>query len=121
LSDRDLGGTQNDIFFGDSGIVINRKPNGRPDCTVPAEIQMGPSGFAFRPHGCEPDSCTGIRALVYGLDRTPLREGVIFTCKVTVTRSGILTNTGVIVSEWMGNTPESRLGVGYAGLVCVAA
>lgn len=115
----EIAGTQNDLGF-DANVFINRRANGRPDCTVNGDIDKSGTSFAFRPPGCAEGECTGIRGLVLSTENTdPIPDGsVLYTCNVTVHgEGGVLGVSGVIMS---GPTGQRIDGVsGREGGICV--
>ncbi len=113
-----VAGTQNDIAFA-AGATINRKANGKPDCTVNPGIDKGGTSFAFRPAGCTEGTCTGIRALVLSTENTDaIPDGsVLYTCNVTVSTGGELDVSGVILSSPAGSRIEGA--TGRSGILCV--
>jgi len=104
-----VAGTQNDIAFDPANIPVAAKANGKPNCTVNADIDKGATSFAFRPNGCSGTACTSIRALVLSTDNVDaIPDGsVLYTCTVNIasTASGTfpLTISGVILSDPAGN------------------
>jgi len=128
-----IAGTQSDITF-PSGVVVAAKSNGKPDCTVSANLTT-PSGastdksatsFAFRPNGCGGTSgtaCTAVRALVLATDNTDaLASQVLFTCNITVSASASgnqdLTFSGVILSD--PNGAKVTDAGDQDGLICIS-
>lgn len=113
-----IAGTQNDLGFGE-GVVINRRANGRPDCSVNPEIDKSATSFAFRPPGCTAETCNTVRALVLSTDNTnAIPDGsVLYTCNVTVTGAGgVLPVTGVVLSDPAGAAVPAT---GQDGVICV--
>jgi len=104
-----VAGTQSDIAFDPANIPVAAKANGKPNCTVNADISKGATSFAFRPNACTGTACTAVRALVLATDNTdPIPDGsVLFTCTVaiasTATGTYPLTQTGIILSDPNGN------------------
>jgi hypothetical protein len=114
-----VAGTQNDIEFG-GNVIIKRRVNGRPDCTVNAAIDKSATSFAFRPPSCTEATCNAVRALVLSTENTdPIVNGsVLYTCNVTVAASGgELVVSGVIMSNPTGQRVDGA--TGRNGLVCV--
>ncbi len=109
-----VAGTQNDLEIAPN-VIVHRKANGRPDCTVNPEIDKGGSSFGFRPPGCAEGTCTGVRALVLSTENTtPIENGAaLYTCNVTVLDvGGLLDVTGVILSNPTGQRIEGAVGRG---------
>jgi hypothetical protein len=119
LADRLIAGTQNDLRFEDPSAAVLRLPNGRPDCTVNPAIDKDGTSFAFRPPGCAPDTCSGIRALVLATDNTDALPDMatLYTCRITAVGTTLMLVDRVIVSSPDGQRVPA---VGVAGQVFFA-
>jgi hypothetical protein len=99
-----IAGTQSDIAFPTSAPIA-AKSNGKPDCTVNADINKGATSFAFRPNGCSGSDCTAVRALVLATDNVDaIPDGsALFICNVNIAASASndldYTFSGVILSD----------------------
>lgn len=112
---RAISGVQNDIVV-DPRLIVERRPSGRPDCSVNSEIDKPASAFSLLPAVCAgagPCS-TRIRAIVFSLDNVdPIKDGsVLYTCRFTVPgglsdRFG-LGCAGPVASDPNGATVSSR-------------
>lgn len=111
--------TQNDLEFG-QGVQVNRRPDGRPDCTVNPGIRKEGTAFAFLPGGCADATCTAVRAVVISFENTDaISDGaVLYTCEVTVEADETeLRVSNVILSDAAGDRiPGST---GREGAICV--
>ncbi len=113
-----VAGTQNDISL-PAGASINRKANGKPDCTVNPDIDKTGTSFAFRPNGCAAGACTGVRALVLSTENVdPIVSGAtLYTCNITVAGGAELVVSGTILSSPVG---QQVAGVtSQNGIICV--
>lgn len=84
-TDREVSQTVNDITY-DPRAPIASKINLRPRCEVNPSIDKDGSTFAYRPPGCAPGTCTGVRALVYSLSTLdPIPSGSeLYECSIAV-------------------------------------
>jgi len=107
-----VAGTQNDFTYAtatDRKVLVVRKTNNRPDCTVNSEISKGSTTFAFQPPGCTAETCTAVRAIVFSSeDVEPIADNaVLYTCQVQVAADAPdavypLTISGTILSNPTG-------------------
>jgi hypothetical protein len=83
--------TQNDFSFDNVNTPV-AAADGRPDCTVNAGLRKG-GYFTFLPNGCRGTTCTGVRAVVIGiqvnngtpsLNPGPIQGTTLYTCRVSV-------------------------------------
>ncbi len=102
----EVAGTQNDLTF-DPSTPITRKANGKPDCTVNADIDKGATSFAFRPNACSADTCTSVRALVLSTDNVdPILDGaVLYTCRATISGTAKAGDKALVLSGLIANDP----------------
>jgi hypothetical protein len=118
-----IAGTQNDLMFDSTHTPIAARANGRPNCTVNADIDKSATSFAFRPTGCSGAACNSIRVLVLATDNTdPIPDGsVLYTCVVNVAPDASgrysLAITGVIASTPDGTGVPGATGVDGAIVV----
>jgi hypothetical protein len=103
-----VAGIQNDIAF-DPSTPITGTNDGVPACTVNPAIHED-AVFGPRCSALWPNSCSGIRALVFSLDDvSPIPDGsLLYTCSVTISSSAypgtyVLANSGVIASDPSGH------------------
>jgi len=110
-------GAQNDLAF-PSSVRVKTRSNGTPDCSVNRQINKLATSFAFRTVGC-PEGSTCVRAVVVSAENVqPIADGsVLYTCNVTVSGSGAVGVSGVVLGQ-----PDGGIVPGAAardGVVCV--
>ncbi len=124
-------GTQNEIAFPAAATIV-ALGNGRPDCTVPSELNKGASYFGFTPTGCSGAECTGISAIVVATDNIdPIPDNsILYNCRVAVAANATgtldITVGEVILSDPNGNriaepgSQDGRICTGPAPVVSEA-
>jgi len=109
-----VAGTQNDFAYATAEnrkVLVVRKTNNRPDCTVNPDISKGSTTFAFQPAGCAADACTAVRAIVFSSeDVEPIADGaVLYTCKVDVAADASGTNPLTLSGTILSNPTGGRV------------
>jgi hypothetical protein len=118
-----IAGVQVDIAY-DAAAAIAAKEDGKPDCTVNAEINKDATSFAFQPSGCTPGTdCTAVRAIVLSLENLdPIPTGSrLFTCTVAIAADATGTYPLTCSNAGAGNTDGDKVGADCtSGTVTVA-
>jgi len=83
------GSAQAFIAYDSTNTPIPAKPDGSPDCSVPAEVAAAKSvRFTFWPIGCTGTQCRQVRVFIFQESTTASKlavdNGVLFNCKVTI-------------------------------------
>jgi hypothetical protein len=112
------------LEFSGTPLRIAAKANGKPDCTVNPQIGKSATSFAFRPPGCTPDNCTGVRALVLSTDNSDAvaDDSLLYTCNVDIAAEAPEGIFALGITNVIASTPAgSRIpdAAGAAGLVVV--
>ena len=120
-----IAGVQNDLLF-DPAVGVPAAANGRPACTVGADVDKNATAFVFLPSGCKPGfDCKGIRALVVATDNAdPIADGaVLYSCRVTASPEAPRGPHPLTVSYPVASDPQGeRIPIGSIdGVVEVAA
>ena len=113
----EIAGTQNDISLDGGQIALVENTDGKPDCTVSAEIDKEGTAFGCQPPGCAATgTCTGMRALVLSVSNVdPIPSGFrLYTCNIAVSAAAEIGATYALpCSLAMGASPAGEaIGVG---------
>jgi len=122
-----IAGTQNDIVYDPTQVVIAQTAAGKPDCRPNQQIGKEGTAFNFLPPGCHGDGCTSMRALVLSLSNVqPIPNGsALYSCRVqimkgakpgiarlTMTRVGFSNPTGQSIT---GGGTDGTVNIGPKG------
>jgi hypothetical protein len=111
-TDASIAGVQVDIAY-DPAAAIAAREDGKPDCSVNAEIGKDDTTFGFLPSGCTPGTdCTAVRAIVLSLDNLdPIPSGSrLFTCTVAIAADATGAYPLTCSNAGAGNTDGDRVG-----------
>jgi hypothetical protein len=112
-----VGGTQNDITFDSSNVLVAALPDGSPDCTLNPDLKDKDQLFIFRPNGCTGAICRMLRTAVFRTfpPISPIPDGaMLYTCRVNISATAEPGEYALAVSRVQLTNP---LGTPVAGVV----
>lgn len=113
-----VGGAQVDILLPIAAAGVAAMLNGKPSCVANPSIHRELSAFAYQPAGCSGDTCSGVRAIIFGLeDTSAIADGTeLFACVLSVHVDAVAGDYTIGTSNVVLSNPTGVRVPGAAGV-----